>query len=118
MKKNKILDVFKLEEIIDILVEYDLKHFEIDVEPIFGKFLYGYVDFLNKNIYISRNLDYQSARETIIHEFVHILKNKYGIRDTESRTERDAKEIYNLLYSNYIDKLRSRYIIGGEKDGK
>ncbi len=99
---------------MDLLRDYEIRKFEINTAPIFDGFLYGFTDFYNKQIYINSKLSVTEARKTIIHEFVHALKDKYGIKDIEQETTKQAKEIYNLLYSNYVDNI---YIIG-EKNGE
>jgi len=115
MENKKLMKLFKLEEIIDILMDFDIKHFDINTQSIFSEYLFGYVDFYEKSIYINSRLDYKSARETIIHEFLHILKNKYNIKDIEENTEKEAKEIYKILYINsnpYNGENNEKEILG------
>lgn len=111
--EKPILEIFKLEEIIDLLVEYEVKKFEVNTAPIFNAFLYGFTDLYNKEIYVYKNLSYKDARETIIHEFVHALKDKYGIKDSEKQTTQEAKQIYKKLYEN---RVYTQYITG-DKNG-
>lgn len=112
---KKIIKIFRLEEIIDLLIEYDIKHFDLDTEKLFGVYLMGYTDIYDKEIAIYSNLSKKDSRKTIIHEFIHALKDKYNIRDREKDTERQGNIIYETLFKNYVSNL---YLIGEKHDKK
>lgn len=118
MKREEILKVFRLEEIIDILTMYDVVHFDLDTSDIFGKFLFGFTDLYQKKIYVQKNISIKMARKTLIHELIHALKDKYGIKDKEKETESQSEFIYNMLYKNYIDSIRPYLLTGDENEKK
>jgi len=38
--------------------------------------------------------------QTLIHEIVHIIKSETGIKDLESETEMDEKQIYEVIFGD------------------
>jgi len=98
--EDNVEEIFTLKNILDLFTEYELKHFYLDTNDIFGARLLGYCDKEKKELGLYLPQMTSEIRETVIHEILHGLKDKYGIVDSETKTTREAKYLYEKIFRN------------------
>jgi hypothetical protein len=98
VQDDKIAELFTLQNVLDLFTEYSLIHYELDTSKVFDNLLQGYCDYYNREIGLFKYMRDVDKRETIIHEIVHALKDKYSVDDKEKDTERQGKILLRKLY--------------------
>jgi len=98
IKDDKIVEIFTLQNILDLFKDYSIIHYELDTSRVFDNLLQGYCDYYNKEIGIYKFMRDTDKRETIIHELIHALKDKHSYDDIEKDTERQGKILLRKLY--------------------
>lgn len=84
-----------LEDFIDSLLKYNIKHFdEFPHNRVDKKHeLHGLIDYDDNTILLNDKLDLEERRKTIIHEFYHSI----GYHN-EDQVERLTNRMYKKLY--------------------
>lgn len=98
IQDDKIIELFTIQNVLDLFTNYSLIHYEFDTSKVFDNLLQGYCDYYNHEIGLFKYMRDCDKRETIIHEIVHALKDKYSFDDKEKDTERQSKVLLNKLY--------------------
>jgi len=101
IRDDKVIELFTLQNVLDLFTEYSLIHYELDTSRVFDNLLQGYCDYYNHEIGLFKYMRDCDKRETIIHEIVHALKDRYSVDDKEKDTERQGKILLKKLY---VDK--------------
>lgn len=81
---------------VDILADYSVIHQNTPLMGTYG----GLSDYRERTIYISNHSDLADRRDSVIHEFLHILYRVKGIPDPGEEVIREqTSKIYRSLFS-------------------
>jgi len=91
---KKILPKLKLENIVDLLCTTDVKHLDLPESNDWN----GLCSYQQQALYINKNQDINSNRNTVIHELYHAFWGNKGLTHTEKDVEKYTSNLYKQLY--------------------
>jgi hypothetical protein len=95
MKRQNKLKELRLEDIVEILGEFDVIHQEL---PSVEGRLYGLVDYEKRKIYLDSKQDRTEMRDSVLHELYHVKARSTYCVNTEAEVERLTNETLAKLY--------------------
>ncbi|MCK9595727.1 hypothetical protein M0R19_00895 [Candidatus Pacearchaeota archaeon] len=96
---KEISNFLTLKDVINSLVEYDIKHCPFPQnDNSKGIDQGGMIDDEKKIIYIEDEQTYKSKRTVLIHELLHAKYFRLGKEDNEEQIEKETDIIYKKLY--------------------
>lgn len=97
-QKPKLSKYFTLKKVLDILCEYDVVHFDVNLDSILNEKLFGFVNFAEKKIYINKNQSKSEMRDTLIHEMLHIIEDELVEETDEDNVWKESSKVVKAVY--------------------
>lgn len=91
----KRLTELTIEDVIQILLEFDVQHQEL---PAMQGRLYGLIDYGKKKIYLDSTQDSTEMRDSILHEFYHAKARQQMMNNSENAVDKITKQHIKKLY--------------------
>jgi len=101
-KKRRKYHRLNLNDILNVLCHYDLKHIDFPINRVLDETYMGLADDSKREILIYKSQPYEEMRETVLHEMYHHYHNLkgdldgYSIDDVEDIVDKETKRHLKL----------------------